>query len=408
MKILLANKYFYRRGGAENSMFLLNDLLTMRGHEVAHLSMQDPRNELSAWSDYFVSNVELSAAGSARNSVKAIQRMFYSREVRDCTRALVQAFRPDVAVLNNVYHQLGPTLIRELAQARVPMILLVRDSKLICPAYTSLRGRQPCLKCAQGAFFWSAVHGCGGSRANGVILALESYWQHAALHTWSKMSAVVAPSDFYGRLIQNQQPAMDVRVIRNAIETIAPAKRAAERPYIGFAGRLSSEKGIDTLLEAAANCPEIMFRIAGEGPELTRLRELQRQSGCANVHFLGGMGQQALELEMRTWRVAVIPSIWFENCPRVALEALRLGIPLIGSDIGGIPELVEGHGVVVAPGDSGDLARAMVDLWTDPDRCNEFGSRGRDYIARECAPAIHADRFEEVLRAVATRKVVPV
>ena len=139
-------------------MALLEKLLSERGHESVHFSMQDERNNPSPWSEYFVSNVAYEGGGSVGNSIKAASRMFWSGEVKEKVRRLIADTRPDVAVLNNVYHQLGPSLLAELHRLGVPMIMFARDGKLVCPAYTMLRDGQPCVVHAVGGLKDTVEH----------------------------------------------------------------------------------------------------------------------------------------------------------------------------------------------------------------------------------------------------------
>lgn len=399
MKILYANKFFFPKGGAEISLFLLERLLCEMGHEAVHFSMQDERNNPSPWSDYFVSNVNYNG-GAAHGRLKAAARMFWSREVTRKVRLLVKETKPDVAILNNVYHQLGPSLLSALDRLGVPMIMFARDGKLVCPAYTMLRERRPCELCSGGRFYQAARHGCGGSISRGALLALESYWQHDIFKSWPKLKAIVSPSEFLANKMRDMGLQQEIVVHRNVVPRVAPAEKSVERQTVGFVGRLSQEKGIDVLIHAASCCPELEFRIVGEGPEEQHVRHIVKATGTTNVTLLGAMTAAQLQAEMRTWRLGVCPSIWYENCPRVVLEALALGIPVIGADIGGIPELVSNAGLLVEPGNSARLSEAIKELWNDPERCDALGRNGIEFVREHCDEARYAQRMQDLLQEV--------
>jgi glycosyltransferase involved in cell wall biosynthesis len=145
---------------------------------------------------------------------------------------------------------------------------------------------------------------------------------------------------------------------------------------------MSEEKGVATLLAAAARLPAIGFRLAGDGPLLASLTA----AAPSNARFLGFLADEALWELYRRARCLIVPSLWFEMCPMAILEAMAHGVPVIASRIGGLPELVDDGvtGLLFDPGDPQDLARAVAALWRDPDLCRRLG-----WAARERALAAH-------------------
>jgi len=196
MKILITNKFFYPKGGAERWMFNVDRLLNDRGHETVHLSIRDPQNLESPWNEYFISPVDYNKPLLHFESIRSFFRLFHSSELKKSINRLVAETRPDVVLVNNVYHQLGATLIREISRHRVPMIMMLHDYKIVCPSYNLLRNGRECDKCSNGQFFWSAVHGCGGSYHRGISLALETYWQHHIYKNYHRIDAYMAPSRY--------------------------------------------------------------------------------------------------------------------------------------------------------------------------------------------------------------------
>jgi glycosyltransferase involved in cell wall biosynthesis len=395
MKILLANKFFYNRGGAERWVLEVDPLLRESGHETVHFSMKDGRNQESSWSDYFVSPVSYDRSFFRPSALKGVGRMFYSGEVERAVRRLVQTSRPDIALLGNVYHQLGPALILTLARLRIPMVMMLHDYKPVCPSYLLFRKGRPCEQCSHGRFFRSAVYGCGGSRLRGLCLALESYWQKNILKTYEKISGYIAPSRFLASKADAMGFGHPVSYVPNFVSIPAISADPAKGRAIGCAGRVSQEKGLDVLLAAAAMVPSIPIRIAGAGP----LLEAMQRRAPANVTFVGHLSGQELTQEMLSWRAAAVPSLWYENSPYAILEAFAAGLPVVGSDAGGITELVKGRGVLFPLGNASALANALQKLWENPELCRNRGSAAQEFVRTEHSP----ERFYASLLPILTR-----
>jgi glycosyltransferase involved in cell wall biosynthesis len=397
VRILHVNKYFFEKGGAERAFLTLDRLLSEAGHETIHFSTQDPCNLPSPWADYFVSGVRHDRAAWHPASWRAGWRMFGGSGIRAAVRRLVHDAHPDVAILHNVYHQLGqPVLIDELAALGVRMLHVLHDSKIVCPAHTLMRDRSPCTLCSGGAFHHAALHRCGGSRLRGSLLALEAYVQR---RRYRAVDTFVAPSRFLIEKAGAMGFPFAIRLLRNPVPEPARPCDPRAGTAVGYAGRLSPEKGLDVLLEAAARLPAISFRLAGAGPLETGL-ERDRPK---NVTLLGQLTPEELARERRSWRAAVVPSLCEENLPYAVVEAFAAGIPVVGSDRGGLRELLESRGVQVPAGEAGALGEAIRGLWDDPERSARLGAAGADFVRRECAPDRVVADLESLLVAAGER-----
>ncbi len=277
---------------------------------------------------------------------------------------------------------------------------MLHDYKVVCPAYTMLQNGRSCTECANGRFYRSAVNGCGGSKARGLILAAESYWQWRALNSYRRVDGFIAPSRFFIDTVTSMGFPYEVELLRNFVEIRGGSADPAASEAVGFAGRMSEEKGVDVLLDAAADLPSIPFRVAGDGPLLSAFRRRVNERRLQNVTLLGHMPHALLMREMATWRIAVVPSRSSENCPLAVLEPFSFGIPVIGTDLGGTKELVDNRGVLVAPADPNALRDAIRRLWSDSERCEELGETGREFVAKECSQAHYVERLETILRRV--------
>jgi glycosyltransferase involved in cell wall biosynthesis len=401
VRILLANKYFYPRGGSERYLFALDRLLRGGGHETVHFATRDERNAATPYSDYFVEAPDFSQLEPSARALPSVVRMFGSRKVRASIGRLIEDTRPDVAIVNNVYHQLGPSVVLELERRGVPAVMVLHDYKVVCPAYALLRDGRPCEDCAGGAFHWALLRGCGGSRARGAVLTAESVWQHRVLRSYDRVARFIAPSRFLLDKVRTMGFTGPISLLRNFVRPAPKLVDAAKSRVVGFSGRLSGEKGLQVLIAAAKKLPEVQFRVAGDGPLRPELEALLRAEDVRNLEILGHLSEDALKSEMSGWRVMVTPSLVYENCPLAILEAQAMGLPVIGSRLGGITELLEGgSGVLVPPGDAAALAKRIEELAADDNRVKSIGESGASLVRRYCRPDRYLKSIEHLLRQV--------
>jgi glycosyltransferase involved in cell wall biosynthesis len=402
MRVLHVNKFLYRRGGAEGYLLDLADLQRAAGDEVAYFGMAHPENLTSLpYARYFPSRVELEPAPTGlRARVAAVGRMLWSPASRDGLARTIAEFRPDVVHLHNIYHQLSPSVLAAARAAGVPCLLTMHDYKLACPSYQLLDAGMPCTACVTGGPLQAARRRCkGGSRGASTLLAVES-WLHRTLRAYDPVGVFVAPSRFLADVMRAAGVFPDrIRVVNHFVDPEVVAVKREPGGGVVFAGRLSPEKGVDTLIEAAARLPEgVPVEVAGDGPARSALEELARRRAPGRIRFHGRLDKARLHALIRAAAVAVVPSRWHENQPMAVLEAFACGVPVVGTDLGGLPELItEGvDGAVVPPDDPAALAGALADLLTDPQRALAFGRAGRRKIERDFTPAVHLARLREL------------
>lgn len=381
MRILLVNKYFYRKGGAETYFFALAEGLKALGHEVAFFSMKHPNNEPSYWSKYFVSEKDYVGEISAFKKVQEASTLIYSFEAKRKFEALLEEFKPDIIHMNNVHRQLTLSILDApyLKKHHVPVVYTAHDYILLCPAYTMMNGRgEVCDACLDRRFMHATKNVCvKGSRAKSLLASAEAEFLKYH-HSYDKIDAIIAPSEFMkskldeggyaGRTITMQnfltdsQMAMGTRAANiHKFEDAA----AGERPYFLFFGRLSKEKGILTLVRAFLKAVGLTvplasgereavkgeaclpadwdLHIVGDGPERDAIEQLITEAGskaASRILLLGYKTGEELQHEVGNARFSVLSSEWRENMPYSGLESLAAQTPVIGARIGGIPELV--------------------------------------------------------------------
>ena len=400
MRILHVNKFLYRRGGAEAYMQDVAALQRSVAHEVAFFGMSHPANGEQRFASHFPPYLELDPPPhTATGRARAIGRMLWSTSAARGLDEVIDAFRPDVAHLHNIYHQLSPSILRPLARRGIPTVMTLHDYKLACPSYLFMAGGEVCEACLGGHFSQAVRRRCkDGSLVSSGVLAMELAI-HTATRAYGTIGAFICPSRFMATKMT--QAGVFPERMRQSPHFIDPsAIPVAVAPGQGavFAGRLSAEKGIDTLIEAVAQLPDAQLDIAGDGPLRAWLEALAGSRAPGRVRFHGHMAKADLHELIRSAAVAVLPSRCYENQPLVVLEAFACGVPVVCSDLGGMPELVEpGVDGALAPPNAPDaLARQLGPFLEDPARAFAMGRAGRAKVERHFSPQRHLDRLEEI------------
>jgi glycosyltransferase involved in cell wall biosynthesis len=387
MRVLVANKFWYRRGGLERVMFDEIAWLVEAGHEVAHFSTTHPDNMQSDWAAYFVEYLELGASGNLPldRKIKAAGRMFHNGEAARRFERLVADFRPDVVHAHGIHRQISPSILEVARRHGVPVVQTLHDYHHVCPADQLLYGG--CALCdpprCRGkwtvpAIVGSCVH---RSAAASCLSALETSWSR---HSYKQgIARFIAPSRFMMDAMRAGGWNTPIDHVPNPAPPVPPRDGAGD----GFVvvGRLAAEKGVEDALKAARKAG-VRIRVVGTGP-------LQQQLALEypDATFYGHRDSEGVEAAIRGARAVVVPSVWFENASMSVLEALAAGVPVIATALGGTPELVTDHveGLLVPPGDSESLAQAMCALESDADLSVEMGSAGRRRAQEMFSPESH-------------------
>lgn len=402
MTVLLVNKFHYVKGGAERYYLDLGEYLAARGDRVMYLSMEHPANRPAGEDDAFVRGVDYRSEMGWRARVREGMRSIYNAEAAQLARRIVRARRPHVAHLHNIYHQLSPSVIRALAAEGIPIVQTLHDYKLICPAYLLLTEGRICERCKGARYAQAYRHRCLlESRGASAVAAVEAYLHHM-FGTYEQVSLFLCPSRFMLEKVHEFGIPREKLVHLPyflPIERYEPAPVVAD--YYVYAGRLSREKGVATLLEAHALLPATgrpPLRILGDGPLRADLEARATALGLPDVVFEGFQEPRRLKEIVGASSFVVVPSEWYENYPYAILEAFALARPVVGASVGGIPELVrEGETGWLAPmGDPRGLAEAIARAAGDRGRALDLGRAARAWVAGHLAPGSHLDQLDAI------------
>jgi glycosyltransferase involved in cell wall biosynthesis len=403
MRILIANKFWYLRGGLERVMFDEVEWLESAGHAVAHFSTTHPDNDPSPWADYFVPYLELGQGAPLTVSEKAIAaaRMFYSVEAKRRFRRLLAAFRPDVIHVHGIHRQISPSILGAAREADVPVVQTLHDCHHVCPANVLLLpDGEPCEPRQCGELWygpcvrWRCVR---GSLPASALAAAEVSWQRSWRVYERGIARFISPSALLAGRMRQGGWSIACDIVRNAV-TLGEDKVGLGDGFC-VVGRLSTEKGVDVALEAARRAG-VRMTVAGEGPFGGQL-----QAAYPEVEFLGRLDGGGVSALLARSRAAVIPSRCIENAPMSVLEAMASGTPLVASAIGGIPEQVtdDVDGLLVPPGDVDRLAAALLRLARDDSACSRLGRSARRTAATRFSPATHLEGLLATFQAAGAR-----
>lgn len=397
MRILHVNKFVYRRGGAEGYMLDVAGLQRREGHQVEFFGMQHPDNIEAPYSDQFPSQVEFGAhEASIVERLQLTGRMVYSSSAKRGIATVLDAFKPDIVHMHNIYHQLSPSILRPIAKRGIPAVLTLHDYKLACPTYQFLANGEICEACIGGDFSQAVRKRCNRGSLTASLASAAELAIHTRMGLYGSVDLFLCPSTFLAAQMDRADVYPD-RLRHNPNFVDLDTMAAADRPGSGivFAGRLSHEKGVDVLIDAAASIGEPLH-LAGSGPDAPAL-EAQAAAREADVTFHGRLSTNDLHDLMRRSRVSVLPARWYENQPLSVLESYACGVPVIASDLGGLPEIVMPGvtGDLVPPNNPERLAAALEPYIGDAALAHEHGRAGRAMVEEHYSPQVHIARLNE-------------
>jgi glycosyltransferase involved in cell wall biosynthesis len=342
MNILQINSCHYFRGGSETVYFNTSQLLKDHGHNVAFFSSIDERNEKSDFEQYFVPTVNIRNLSLIRKT-KKIPSYLYNRTTVKKLEQLLKIFKPDVAHVHIFYAVLSVSVLRTLEKHKIPVVHTVHDYRLLCPVNTFLdKDGQICELCKDKHYFHCLQKKCSdGKFSQSLIVMLEAYlWKY-----------IYNPVDFIDNFIFvskfirdkhldfNEKFKLKYTQLYNFSNFKQSDNSLIKGDYYLFFGRLSSEKGIKTLLSVFSKRKDQKLIIAGTGPLKSYIEDLLKDN--PNIKYVGFKTGEDLESLIKNASFIILPSEWYENNPLSLIEAYTFGKPVIGANIGGIPELIK-------------------------------------------------------------------
>ena len=385
MKILLVNKFLHPNGGSETYIFGMGEQLQKMGHEVQYFGMEHEGRIVGNRIESYTSDMDFHTGGLQKLLYPF--KIIYSAEARKKLRPVLQDFEPDVVHLNNINFQLTPSVIDEIraferkSRKTVRIVFTAHDYQWVCPNHMMMIPSTGvlCFACQGGRFGNCTKNRCiHNSKVKSALGTLEADF-YRWRGTYAKVDAIICPSMFMKEKLDTNPLLADKTVMMHnfmpesgavsdkANEDNSSARQSLRLPerYVLYFGRFSEEKGVETLLKVCDELPDVSFVFAGTGP---LQKKVAQKENIRNVGFVTG---EALRRLIAGAAFSLYPSEWYENCPFSVMESQAYGTPMIASDLGGIPELLQDGvtGELFPAGDAVVLREKIKKLWEQPELC---------------------------------------
>lgn len=370
-------------------MMDLEQLLLKKGHQVAVFAMDYPENIKSDWDGYFPAEVQFKLGPALFHT---FARTLGFGDVKKQFARILDDFKPDIVHVHNIHTQLSPVIVEMAHKRGIRTVWTIHDLKLLCPRYDCLRGGTTlCEECFSDK---SKVlkYRCMKNSLPASILAYMEAKKWSVKRLSEITDVFLCPSQFMAqKMIKGGYPEEKITSMSNFIDiSKCDGEVSTQRgDYYCYVGRLSHEKGVATLIKAAKTIPYRLV-IVGDGP----LREELEAQSNPNIEFVGYKQWPEIKQILGNARFAVQSSEVYENNPLSVIEALSLGTPVIGANIGGIPELIDTkvNGTIYESGNDSELATRIKEMW----------SREFDYtnIARSARHLYSSDHYYDRLMQI--------
>lgn len=348
MKVFVVHNRYQQRGGEDAVVEAEVRLLAANGNEVRRFDADNDSIQ------GLLSKVQVSAGQFGLPT--AVKTRF---------RRTLSEFCPDVVHVHNWFPTLSPAVFQICRRAHIPVIHTLHNYRLLCAGATLFRNGHVCEDCIGTTFRTPGIaHGCYHESRIGTAVATAGMLANWWLGTWqNSVDRFIALSEFARRkLIEGGLPAEKVVVKPNFVDP-DPGSRSGLGGYLLYAGRLTEEKGLRVLLQCWKSAPDLpMLKIVGTGPLQDEVH--QAASSLPNLQWHGNRSSEDVLELMGNASALICPSLWYEGMPRVVIESLAVGTPVIASHIGCYPEMiVDGEtGVLFRTGDASALLNCLRNL----------------------------------------------
>lgn len=365
MRILEVNQCHYRRGGADVVYLETGKLFESKGHQIAYFSTANSKNETTSYDQYFLKNIDLRKA-SLFEKVRHVREYLYNKEAVEKLKQLITDFRPDVAHIHLFYASLSVSVLETLKNYNIPIVHTIHDYRLLCPVDTLLdTNKQVCEKCAQGGLFYCMLSRCSEKNIfHSTVVNFERLFWHyfkSPLHFIDHFHFV---SQFCMQKHINYLPELKSKSsFHYNFSKITKEPSENSESYYLYYGRLAFQKGVLTLVHAWKEMPDnLKLKIVGTGSHEKQVQRYIKKFSLNNIELLGYKTGNELTTLIQSSHFVLVPSEWYENNPMTIIEAYKLGVPVIGANIGGIPELIQSKktGFIFEPKNKNSLIKTLI------------------------------------------------
>lgn len=331
----------------------------------------------------------------------------YNRSAKSKLNKLLNSTDIDLAHLHIYYGSLTGSIFNSFANHSIPVVQSLHEYKLACPVFTMISNGEVCEACEGHNFFKAIPRKCkNGSISRTVAAVAESYvtrWL-GAIHS---VDHFIAVSEFMkNKMLKYDIGNNQISTVHNFVDPKKFNPSEIEGGYFLYFGRLERLKGLFTLIEASSELRNIPLIIAGSGNAENEIKNIINKRKLDHIKMIGFLNSKKLKKYIRGSICTIIPSEWYENCPMSVLESFAYGKPVIGSMIGGIPELIEGgkDGFLFDVGNSEQLKEKMEWMAFNKKKAAKMGIAGRKKIEYRFNPKEHYNKIIDIYSKVIKAK----
>lgn len=367
MRILVIHNKYGKHSGEETAVYAQIDLLREKGHTVF---------------SYFRSSEELETMPLGK--MKAFANALYNPKSIRALNELMEQEKPDIVHIHNLYPFISPAILPHIKKFNIPVFMTVHNYRLLCPNGLFYTHGNICEKCTGGIREWNAIiNNCEGSMFKSTGYALRNYWARKAKYYTENIDAFLCLTNFQlKKLVSDGLQESKCFLLGNMYEANSEILPQQEKgKYVGYVGRISEEKGVNVLIEAARMLPEIKFKLAGNVSEGNSIVN----EAPENVEFVGFMDKSGLAEFYSKSLFIVFPSVCYETFGFTLLEAMAHEKAIIASNIAGVPEIVEenNNGLLFSPGSAEELRSKIEFLAQSPGLIAKFGKNGLNKVSKK-------------------------
>lgn len=415
MRILIVNYRYFISGGPEKYMFNIKKVLENNGHEVVPFSIHSNKNVETKYSKYFVEPIGSrddtyfdEVKKTPKTILQMIFRSFYSLSVKKAIKKEIKDVKPDIVYIIHFVNKLSPSVIKGAKEMGIPVVLRLSDYFLLCPRFDFLYNKNVCEDCLKYGYKTCIKRKCVKNSFFASFVRVASMKFHNFIKIYNKVDAFITPSLFLKeKLVSNGFNKNKI----NCIPTFTSSVSGNHKNYIGsyglYFGRISEEKGVETIVKAYEKLPDHLLKIMGDDTtdEAKRLKKYIKQKHIKNIEFLGFKKGKELEKIIQDSRFVLIPSIWYDNLPNTALESFQYYKPVIASNIGSLPELVQDkyNGYLFEPGNYDDLISKI--KYLDIDKvAEEMGNNSYKKLEEEFSQTKHYKKLINLFNQLSNKE----
>ncbi|HVI08024.1 MAG TPA: glycosyltransferase family 4 protein [Candidatus Binatia bacterium] len=383
LKVISVHNHYLIAGGEDQVFESEARLLREHGHDVTQVEEQN------VYPDSVSKKIGMAA--------DCVWSRRWHREFRE----LLRKSRPDVVHVHNFFPRISPSIYYACRQENVPVVQTLHNYRLLCAGAELYREGKVCEECLDHGVLRGIRYGCYQGSKLGTAVLTVMVDVHRRMRTWTNLvDCYIALTEFSRKkLITGGLPAERIRVKPNFVLP-DPGAKTGQGEYVLFVGRLFQSKGVGAMLDAWKELPNVPLQIVGDGPCREQVEAELKTGKLPSVTYRGRLPRAETLAAMKNARALIFPSEWYEGFPVTIAEAFACGLPVIGSRLGAMEEIIEDGetGMHFALGDMADFRQKMRWAWEHPVEMQEMGRRARRVFEEKYTAEQNIRMLEEVYR----------